>query len=123
MRRTVSGLGVLAISLWGAGAPAQEVDGMVAHSLDQIERYYQLYGASRLVRAQVLFAEYGSYDGPLDGRWGAGTSAAFRNVIETRIAIGGYEWGGVHGPEDVPAALDWVGAVILANGGYGDMPD
>jgi hypothetical protein len=111
-----------ALALPGA-APAQDA-WAIPFSLERIEAYYALYGPSRLVQAQIVLREGGRYDGPLDGQWGAETAAAFAGVIETLIAInGGAEFAVVRGPDAVPRVTDWVGSVILAEGGFGDTPD
>lgn len=114
-----------AVSLTVLPAPtfAQDTTWVVPYSLQQIEAYYALYGPSRLVQAQVILREGGRYSGPLDGQWGQGTADAFALVIETQLAIGGAEFAVVARPDAVPGVTDWIGAVILAEGGYGDLPD
>ena len=120
---------VLACALAGGLAPgpvrAQSQERwVVTRSLAEIEAYYARQGPARLVQAQIVLREGGRYAGPLDGRWGPATAAAFASVIETLIAINGHpDPALVRGPQDVPGVTDWVARVILAEGGYGELPD
>lgn len=121
--RTVFAAG-LALCLAGPAPVIAQDDWAVPYSLEQIQAYYALYGPARLVQAQIVLREGGRYAGPLDGRWTPQTAAAFASVIETLIAInGGPEFAVVTGPDNVPGVTDWVGRVILAEGGYSEMPD
>ncbi|MFO7919344.1 hypothetical protein DZD18_10225 [Rhodobacteraceae bacterium W635] len=119
--RLITVLVFLAFS--GGGAFAQATDAMLDRSMETIRSYYALHGPSRLVQAQLVLRETQHYNGPLDGQWGPGTAAAFRRVVSTRIAIGGPQYGMTTKPDDVPAVTDWAGALILHQGGYGDLPD
>lgn len=114
----------LAAALSAPLPAAAQDDWVIAYSLEQIEAYYALHGPARLVQAQIVLREGGRYNGPLDGQWGTGTAAVFASVIETLIAIdGGGEFALVRGPNAVPGVTDWVARVILAEGGYGELPD
>ncbi len=115
---------VMCVSLALPNAARAQNEWAIPFSLEQIEAYYTLYGPSRLVQAQIVLREGGRYDGPLDGQWGAETAAAFASVIETLIAINGTaDFAVVRGPDGVPRVTDWVGSMILAEGGFGEAPD
>lgn len=95
----------------------------VSKELMHVREYFR-QNPGELRAAQQQLKTMGEYRGKADGRWGAGTERAFRNVLEGYIAIGGRgsDWG-VNEPSDTIRFVNWIASANYANQTGTDYPD
>ncbi len=124
MRTAINRRVVLSMTLGGLFIPlAANAQQSVSKELQNVRTYFAR-NPSELPAAQQQLRIMGAYAGGIDGRWGRGTERAFRNVLETYIAIGGRgsDWG-VNKPSDTRRFVKWIASANYANQTGTDYPD
>jgi hypothetical protein len=122
--KSISRRSVLSLALLGAFVPSSSLaQENVSKELRNVKAYFK-QNPSELRAAQQHLKTMGAYAGKADGRWGAGTERAFKNVLENYIAIGGRgsDWG-VNKPSDTRRFVTWIASANHANETGTDYPD
>lgn len=104
--------------------PAFSQDPYLEKALGNVREYFQSVSPVELAKAQAVMSLFGSYDKPIDGRWGPGTEIAFEKNLKTYTAIGGSgpDWG-VNAPSDTPRFLTWIEAATHSAMTGSEFPD